>query len=142
MWLGATRQRSRKREPLTASSIGRFLRNQGCCLICDRVMRSCGLATNIFDNRSCRQQNTLSSRVSRCAGRKTGMHQHTLGSTPTDHTRHTVNNCVAATTHDGDHSFANGSTTGVQHERSMTCIQPRRPAPGAAVAAADGVCFA
>lgn len=37
---------------LTASSMGRFLRNHGCCLICVSVMRSAGLATKMRASRS------------------------------------------------------------------------------------------
>jgi hypothetical protein len=36
----------------TASSMGKFLRNQGCCLICVSVMRSAGLATKMRASRS------------------------------------------------------------------------------------------
>jgi hypothetical protein len=43
---------------LTASSMGKFFRNQGCCLICDRLMRSAGLATKMRASRSCAHRQT------------------------------------------------------------------------------------
>jgi hypothetical protein len=39
------------------------LRNQGCCLICDRVMRSAGLATKMRASRSCTQQQCHTQRI-------------------------------------------------------------------------------